>query len=368
MVRGRTLALGTFAAVVCFLPGPTAANEGSVGFFVRSDTDDTTVISPRAAVAAALDEGRTRVDASYTADIWTSASIDIRTAATVPVTEQRDQLDVGASHEIEDITLGAAYYFSTETDYDSHAIAVHSTQYLGQKMTTLEERASFGHAFIGRSGDPHFGRELTTVGVRLAITQIIDAQTLVQGIYELSHLEGYQSSPYRYVGMGGDGQCGGSAVLCLPEAHPELRTRHSVAAQARHALSDDSSAGLGYRFYIDDWGVMSHTAVAQVAWLPGEDQTITLRYRYYQQTASNFYRSVYGTPSGPLRYITSDKELSPMFSNRIALGYDARFDLGGDVGLRFALALGGTIFSYNDFPGLGDVYSGDASVAFTLEL
>lgn len=368
-MRRRTLSLAVLASVTTCAPGSvTEANEGSVGFFVRGDSDRTTVVSPRASVATVVNDGATRVDTAYTADIWTSASIDIRTAATKPVTEQRDQLDLGVTHELGDLAFNAAYYLSTETDYDAHGLSLGGTQYLAGKSTTLEERVTAGHAFIGRSGDPHFERDLTTLGLRLVLTQIIDARTLVQGVYELSHLEGYLSNPYRYVGMGGDGQCGGTAVLCLPEAHPEMRTRHAIGGQARRALSEDSSAGIGYRFYIDDWGLVSHTAIAQIAWLPGEDQTLTLRYRYYQQSGANFYRSAYAMPDGPVRYVTSDKELSPMFSNRVALGYDARFALGDEVGLRLAFALGGSIYSYNDFPGLGDVYAGDASIALTLEL
>jgi len=360
--------LGVLASVVSCLPGrPTEANEGTVGLFVRGDSDQTTVVSPHASVGTRFNEDRTQVDVGYMADIWTSASIDIRTAATKPVTEQRDQLDVSASHELGDVTLGTAYYLSTETDYDAHGGAIFAVQELAGGSFTLEERISIGHHFIGRSGDPHFERNQTTAGLRLAATQIIDPNTLVQGVYELQHAEGYQSSPYRFVGMGGDGQCGGSATFCLPEAHPELRTRHAIAAQLRRAMSDDSSVGLGYRFYLDDWGIFSHTAIAQIAWLPAEDQTLTLRYRFYQQEGANFYRPVYGEPSPNLRYVTSDKELSPFFSNRLALGYQAHFDLG-EVGLDFALALGGTVFSYKSFPGLSDVYAGDVSVAFTLEL
>lgn len=367
-MRARTVTYRVLLSVVSFLPSrPTKANEWSVGLFVRGDSDDTTVVSPRVAVATAFNGDRTRVDAAYSADIWTSASIDIRTAATKPVTEQRDQLDLSGSHELGDVTVGAAYYLSTENDWDAHGVALFSTQELAGGSTTIEERITAGHSFIGRSGDPHFQRDLTSGGLRLAGTQILDPRTLVQLVYEVQHSEGYHSSPYRFVGMGGDGQCGGTATFCLPETHPELRTRHALAGQARHALSDDSSAGLGYRFYIDDWGVVSHTAIAQVAWLPGEGQTLTLRYRYYQQSGATFYRAPYPEPSGRLRYVTSDKELSPMFSNRLALGYDVRVDLGEGVRLKAGLALGGTIFTYSNFPGLSDVYAGDASVAFTLE-
>src|SRR5690606_22520195 len=65
-----------------------AANDGAVSTFVRGDSDATVVVSPRAAARVALGDLGTTVDAAYSADVWTSASIDVRTAATVPITAQ----------------------------------------------------------------------------------------------------------------------------------------------------------------------------------------------------------------------------------------------------------------------------------------
>ncbi|NIS32934.1 MAG: DUF3570 domain-containing protein, partial [Actinobacteria bacterium] len=98
----------------------------------------------------------------YTADVWTSASIDIRTAATVPITEQRDQIDVALGHELDDATLGASYYFSGENDYWSHGVGLSSSQELANGTTTFEESLRFSYDTVGRSGDDGFSRPLTT--------------------------------------------------------------------------------------------------------------------------------------------------------------------------------------------------------------
>jgi len=63
-----------------------------VGALLRTDSDGTHVISPSARTPVGLLDDETHADAQYAADIWASASIDVRTAATVAVSEQRDEL------------------------------------------------------------------------------------------------------------------------------------------------------------------------------------------------------------------------------------------------------------------------------------
>jgi hypothetical protein len=109
--------------------------------------------------------------------------------------------------------------------------------------------------------------------------------------------------------------------------------------------------------------------------VPARRQTLTLRYRFYTQTAAAFYQSSYNPPPGvPVRYVTRDRELSPMFSNRLAGSYEGIAHLAEGVELRIAFALGGSIFVYSDFQvgdpinGLDTVFSVDGTLSFTLEL
>jgi uncharacterized protein (DUF2141 family) len=172
--------------------------------FVRADTDHTVVVSPRAHLEHSL-APQTQLDVTYAADIWTSASVDVRAMATVPVTEQRDELDVGVSHAWQDVSAGASYRYSVENDYVSHGVSANGRVDLAQNSTSLAAAAYGFSDTVGRSGQPSFSRGLLTVGARATLTQIFDTQSLLQLTYELSQLTGYQASPYRYVGIGGTG-------------------------------------------------------------------------------------------------------------------------------------------------------------------
>ncbi|MEZ4335146.1 MAG: DUF3570 domain-containing protein [Sandaracinaceae bacterium] len=369
------------ALTVLGTAAPASANEGGASFFVRADTDRTVVISPRAFGSATFDGDRTTIRAAYMADVWTSASIDIRTAASYrrprqpnepepeyhAITEQRDQIDLSVSHELDDVTIGGSYYYSGENDYWSHGFTLRSEQELPGNATTLEESLLYVHDIVGRAGDPTFERPLDTFGLRLVLTQILTPEAILQFVYDGSYRTGFQSSPYRYVGLGGDGQCGGTAVLCVPEAHPSTRIRSALVARGRFAFGQNASAGLDYRFYVDDWGVLSHTARAQIAWIPERGQTITLLYRFYTQSAAGFYMSTYPNREDILN-VTRDRELSPLFSNRLALSYQGRTTIAEGVGLKYAVAVGGSAFVYPDFVGLEEVYSLDVTASLTLEL
>ena len=359
-----TLVVGALA-----LAATGRADEIAGGTFVRTDTDGTTVIAPRLRAAVLLDEDRTRVEAAYTADIWTSASIDIRTAATRAVSEQRDELSLSVSRELEETTIGGSYRLSVEPDYVSHGGSLRIAHELAEGAATLEAALSASYDTVGRSNDQSFARGIATVGLRAAYTQILDAHSILQGTYELSRLDGYLSSPYRFVGIGGDGACAGTAVLCLPENHPGLRTRHAFAVRYKRSLGGSGSLGATYRLYLDDWGLLSHTLVATGAWLPFERTTLSLSYRFYRQSAATFYRARYPDPTSEIRYVTRDKELSALFTHRLELSFEQRIDLT-DAGpeLRATVVVGGAALSYDDFVGLSSAYALDVTVAAEVTL
>lgn len=99
-------------------PAPGRADSLTSALYVRTDTDKTLVVSPRAHASKRTDD-QTQLDFSYAADIWTSASVDIRASASKPVTEQRNEIDAAITHELGDLTLDFSYRYSAENDYAS---------------------------------------------------------------------------------------------------------------------------------------------------------------------------------------------------------------------------------------------------------
>lgn len=363
---------GLIACVLTLVWHSAAAAQIMAGtsIYVRQDTDRTTVIAPRWHVGAPVAD-TTRVDVVYTADVWTSASIDIRASASKPVTEQRDEINTTVTQEWNDFSLSATYRYSHEYDYLSHGGTLTGSYALAEKSTTLDFRLNFTADDVGRAGDHNFNRNVRNLGARIGFTQLIDAQTYIQGIYELMDAHGFNSSPYRYVGLGSDnGLCSGAGTMyCIPEANPTERVRHALAANFRRALGDQFALGLGYRFYLDSWNLNSHTALVELSYSATDSLLFALRYRFYMQGAAKHYKSHYEGSATELRYYTTDKELSPLMSHRVALDIEKEVEID-DAGhkLNIVVSLAPSIFMFSNYLPVKQIEAFEATLATVLKL
>jgi hypothetical protein len=337
--------------------------------YVRQDSDHTTVIAPRLHVGAPVDDA-TRVDLVYTTDIWTSASIDIRASASKPVTEQRDELTGSVTHQFNDVSVNGAYRYSHESDYESHGGTLGASFDLAEKSTTLDLRLSGAFDEVGRAGDPGFHRPVRNMGARVGITQLLDSQTYIQVLYELMDAHGYNSSPYRFIGIGtANALCSTAAYYCIPEASPSERVRHAFAVNFKHALGNSFSVGLGYRFYLDSWDVMSHTLLGELAWNMSRDTILSLRYRFYTQGSASHYSSHYDVGDSTRQYYTNDKELSSFQSHRVALDLEHAFTLderGHELDV--VLSAAPSIFLYSNYVPLNQITAIELTLATVLKL
>ncbi|HKP59765.1 MAG TPA: DUF3570 domain-containing protein [Polyangiales bacterium] len=371
-----------------------AAQQAASAVYVRSDTDQTLVITPRVSVQAPIDDS-TRVDVAYSADVWSSASVDIRTSASRAVTERRDEINASVSHDFSDISLSVAYRYSYEPDYVSNSASLGLKFDFANKASTLELGGGASFDDVGRAGDPNFDRSLQTFTGQLTFTQVLDPDTLLQGVYTMGYSDGYLSSPYRYIGLGSwNGACGsdipGTSVpvgpsgtapgqleglqYCLPEKNPDERLRNAFVLRGARALGDAFSLALAYRFYFDDWDVMSHTVLLDFNWLPDDANVLALRYRFYLQNAAFHYKSRFpASDAAPLatlpNYYTRDKELSPFSSHRLAVEWEREWPLhGSGESFRLVLSVGPTLYLYSDFIPYQRIFAFEGTVSGVLVL
>lgn len=350
--------------------GLTRAQLVDSSIYVRTDSDHTTVVAPRAHARTPLSQ-QTHLDFTYAADIWSSASIDIRASASRVITEQRDEVDLGLDHEFEDVTISGGYRFSTEPDYTSNGGTLGLSYDFANNNATLAFAAGASFDVVGRAGDRRFAQPLRNLNGRVAFTQVLDTDTLVQVIVEVMHAQGYNASPYRYIGIGGtDGLCWtNTTMLCTPEAVPEQRFRQAVALRMRHSLGDAISLGAGYRFYHDNWQLTSHTLLADISLLPADHWLVALRYRFYAQSAVSFYRSTYPRIEPGQRFYTNDKELSGLNTHRVALDLERTLMVSARGQLvRGILSAAGSIYNFSTFIPLDSIRALEITLGVGFEL
>lgn len=363
------LARLTLAAITLLLgcsTQPVGLASISSTLYARTDTNATTVWSPRQRVAGNLGESA-GVEATFAVDAWTSASIDITTAATKAVHEVRKEVTAGSYYEFSNATISGGYRYSTENDYWSHGGVANVTVDMADNNTTLGLAVYGSKDEVGKAGDPWFKKPQASLGARLSLAQVLDKKSVVEASFESLRVTGFQASPYRYVGLRETGVCrdipfdDGNLPMddCVPEAVPDERLRSAAILRGRRALGDRLSLGLYYRFYFDDWGVYSHTLAPDLGILVGEHGTFSLGYRYYTQGEADFYRPRYiGLEPGTApTYRARDRELSAFYSNRIGASYSHKFELGqeGRRSLKTALRAGLTRYRYLAFVGLTHV-------------
>lgn len=390
-----------------------AGASASAALYVRTDSDKTDVITPRLRVTAPLGDATT-VDMVYSVDVWSSASIDIRTSASVnlrdinaadssafnpsetgqtdkhdkPVVERRDEIDLGLTHLLDELTLTGSYRYSSEPDYKSHGITTGFSLDMAQRASTLAVSLGGSLDKVGRADDPIFDEGVRNINARVAFTQVLTASLLVQAIYELGNNHGYLASPYRYVAPGTwDGRCVNfpqdtmlMTYQCFLEHVPNDRLRHALALTARQALGSKFSTGVSYRFYIDSWSLLSHTAQADLTFVPSEHTLFSLGYRFYTQSSADFYKSSYPRnpnyiDNGTLRnaiegeYYTVDKELSALDSHRLSLDFEQQFEFSTGERIRAQASFAPTFYTFHDFKPFAEtgITAFEATVALVFE-
>jgi hypothetical protein len=274
---------------------------------VYTDSDQTTVVSPFISVDAPI--GEATVSAGYTADVITTASVDIRTMASPKVVhDTRHQASFGYSQKFSDTTIAAGYIFSEENDYMSNGGNLGVTQDLFEKNVTLQLTLGYEHNLVWRAGD-FAGAQPFDVGTLGAVyTQVLGPKLIASLSYDLVYGYGFQASPYRYVFISIPSDPGRTAV---PETDPPLRVRHAITGKIAQSISDMASIQGDYRFYADSWGVVAHTVAARLILEPGTAWTIRFTARGYVQQGASFYEPVY---TQPLQYMTDGRELCNMWS------------------------------------------------------
>lgn len=372
ILRATSLTLGLVTGEAAWAGDPPSSSEPpsereievdaelDTAVYVRSDSDHTTVVSPRIHFRTAFEHrgGTTSIDLVSATDVWTSASVDIRTAASERVTEVRDEIVVGVDHVRETWTLGLAARLSSEPDFLARGVTFASTWEGFSRNVRLDARVGLELDRVGRSGDAGFARPLYAVTSAFSYTQVLARATLLQLAFEQRGSFGMHASPYRYVGLGGASDCS-NATLCVPEVHPDRRGRFALALRARQGLHRRVSLGADYRYYVDTWAIQSHTLGADLRVRAGEALVMALEYRAYLQSGAWFYRSNYALhpPGG---FATRDRELSSMYDHRVSVVLDASRRVRR-VTLATGLLLGLGIYGYDDFLGLDRVLAGEGS-------
>lgn len=103
------------------------------------------------------------------------------------------------------------------------------------------------------------------------------------------------------------------------ERLPDSRFKIPLGARFNYYINDFTILRSYYRFYYDDWGIISHTASLEVPLKLSDRFTLYPNYRFYVQTAADhFFEKEQAT--SVLDFYTSDFDLSRYTANQYGIG------------------------------------------------
>ncbi|MGY6647933.1 DUF3570 domain-containing protein [Wenyingzhuangia sp. IMCC45574] len=103
------------------------------------------------------------------------------------------------------------------------------------------------------------------------------------------------------------------------ERLPDSRFKLPMGARFHYYLNENLTLRTYYRYYWDNWGVTAHTAEVELPIKVGEQFTLYPSYRYYKQTAMDYF-APYEEHVSTSQYYTSDYDLSAFSANQVGLG------------------------------------------------
>ncbi|MBI3416904.1 MAG: DUF3570 domain-containing protein [Verrucomicrobia bacterium] len=191
-------------------------------------------------------------------------------------------------------TFTPQFSYSQESDYTSRGVSLTHTYEFNQKNTTLVLGAAHNFDSVGGGVLTAFQQKGTT-DFLVGVNQLLSPETVLTVNFSLGYADGYLNDPYR------------RATFLLPDspdpifsdpaqvnAAAEIRPRHRFKQIGYVSLTQfiaplNASIEGSYRPYHDDWGIWSHTLSIQWNQMLGQRVTLSPLFRYYHQSAADFY-------------------------------------------------------------------------------
>jgi hypothetical protein len=329
---------------------------------------DRTTISTTAVAARISPTERLALNGRYLADIITSASVDVVSAATPHAFHDTRHEGTGSlSYADGTRTASVGYIYSTEHDWQAHTgTAGFSSDFLNHRLT-VGVGGGYTTNAISRSTtdafhpdvpqlDGNFHRKMKQGNASLDVGVVVTKRDLLTFDYTFMFADGYQASPYRFVTY--TSPITGVLSPGAEERDPETRIRHAASVRWNHHAFKDTAIKSHLRGYVDDWGILSVTGgveyvvgfnLGKGSSTPSSDFELGVFARGYAQNSASFYQAVYDKPR---RYMTADRELSALVDafGGLRLAWARRVGVFDE--LRAEIKGTGFVFHYFDFPRL----------------
>ncbi len=234
---------------------------------------------------------------------------------------------VASEYDYFSMGLGGSYtYLFNEKNTE---VGVKAQLYLDQwkSQYPIELGSGFFDSRITGAGNysptfkPFAKENRNSYSLSLSFSQILSKRVKGSLFLDVVSQNGLLSTPFQrvYFGDRNDFFIDDFQLADAVEMLPDTRFKIPLGGRLNYYMSDIFVLRSYYRFYSDNWGVTSHTASLEVPIKVSSSFTVYPTYRYYTQTAADyFYKKEEAISS--LDFYTSDYDLSAFNAHQYGLG------------------------------------------------
>jgi len=239
------------------------------------------------------------------------------------------------------ITLGIhtftpQFSYSQESDYLSTGAALNYTLALNEKNTLVT--AGWAHTWDRVRDDLGVKRDKRNDDFLLGVSQLLGPKTVLGLNLVYGQASGYLNDPYRFIVAANDLQIDAANPSGYVEQRPSDREKFAARISATQFITPaHASVEAAYRYYHDSYGIDAHTL--ELTWYQklGKRVVVAPGFRYYRQTAANFYYELLPDSNHRPTYYSPDYRLSKLQSFNFGLNVTVKATkwLTFDAGYRY---------------------------------
>ena len=172
-------------------------------------------------------------------------------------------------------------------------------------------------------------------GLSQVFTPNLYAVFTVYAGYRSGYLSNHYQTVLREIDIDDNGQIGIDELFLAQDSRPDKRLSGGINLQAFWSITDSLVVRPRYKWFQDDWGVMSHQLGGKLSWAVTDWLTLGPGYFWYTQGEADFYRDPYGSDKtfAATGYATSDLRLGNYTANSYELGASVKVSKGFKINL-----------------------------------
>jgi hypothetical protein len=271
-------------------------------------------------------------------DVWSNLTLNYSHSSDDRNTIWTAKLSVSAEYDYFSLGFGGSYtklFNEKNTELGIHAsvfldtwnaiypieLRPFATEGSGLNDSFFSQHTITGNQNYNPSFSEFSDESRNSYSLGLSFAQILHKNVQASLALDVVQQQGLLSTPFQriYFNDFEDAFIGDFHLADGVEQLPDSRFKFAIGGRLNWYLNEKVSFRTFYRYYFDDWGILSHTASLEVPIKISYKFTLYPSYRYYTQTAADYFY-VYESALSTLDFYTSDFDLSNYNANQIGFG------------------------------------------------